>query len=121
MDRKVRNKLFASLEKAGVIKCKKLAAPFMSKGPMRTVWYTPGIVEARLVAFCRQVSEGTQRPIDNWASAGGAKEQAILDSNQIDCTRELLAGIGVKFDFEAKNLEELLANDGNRSKIASPA
>lgn len=119
MDRKVRNKLFTSLEKAGVIKFKKLAAPAMSKGPMRTVWYTPGIEEARLVAFCRQVSEGTQRPTDNWASAGGKREQAILDSSQIDAPDSFFTGMGVKFDFEAKTLEELLGNDGIRSKIAS--
>jgi hypothetical protein len=117
MDRKVRNKLFHSLEKANVIKVKKLAAPPMSKESQRVVWHIPEIEEGKMITFCRQVSEGTLRPMEKWATTGG-KEGAILDLHQVDAPESFFAGMGMNIDLEAKSLDELLSNDRIRSVVS---
>ena len=112
MDRKLRTKLFSSLERAGEIKMSKVAF----KRSQRVIWYWTGIDEAKLAEYSRKVVEGKTAPTRLAESALG-KNQRILDSGQVDAPDIFFQQVGKSFDFDVQDLDDFLGREKNRNEM----
>ncbi|UZJ53035.1 hypothetical protein CBS101457_002355 [Exobasidium rhododendri] len=116
MDRKLRHKLYAELRKESFLKVTKVTAPALSKESQKTIFYWSKIEESTLASFCRKVSEGSMASSRRDDTIKG-KKHTILDADQVDAPDSFLQRVGTNFNFEAKNLDELLADERNRKEF----